>query len=70
MANLPFAGLLLFTHLQFLSRNNPVSAHVGKGLHLMSPTGILGRQNNIPAISPERHRLHKECQQVPLVRAM
>jgi hypothetical protein len=44
------ADLLLFTQLQFLSRNNPVLAHQETSL-LMSPTKILVRQKDFPAMS-------------------
>ena len=59
-----FTGLLLFTLLQFPSRNNLVSAHLGKNIHLMSLTNIFGKQKNILVMFLELHRLHKECQQV------
>jgi hypothetical protein len=47
-----------------MARNNPVLAHQGINLQLMSPLNIPEIQKYILGMSRGPHRLHKECQQV------
>ena len=58
---LHFVGLLLFTRIQFLPRNNLLLPHQGLDQSLMIHVRILGRKEVVLEMFPGHLWLHKGC---------